>query len=347
MNHRVSSLFLAGLFFFLACRGPLGLAADSAPPDETIAKKIQEAQEFYQNKTRAIQDEVNKTFQVNFPELKKQYELKMNELNMKLSIIDKMENPIEKDLKTKELQNEYQDEQLYRYLEANSYYENEIEKDHLFVGELLERLENILEMVTQKDPVLKYAFYSGEFKSHYGLVLKRVVWSSTTLQNVSAETAPINVHSVFGDKTKIPALIKFTPIAFYNLAFLRSIVIHELNHACFYKDPAFSDVTQFSGGAKEKAQGSATHYFKSLNPYNPTYQYHLIHEYYSFKTQLIFDKLVEDTPYLRLDPANKQNTENMLNWTYSQLNESNKKFIEDNPEPPIMKVIGKFYPQTS
>ena len=325
----------------------VGVQAENTPTDEELQKKIQEAQEFYQAKYRTIEGQVNQMFQINFSELKQQYESKMNELNMKTSLIDKIDDAIQKDTEMKKLQNETQDEQLYKYIEANSYYENEIEKDHLFVGGLLERLENILEMVCQKDPIFKYSFYSGEFKNRYGLVLKRVVWSSTTLQNVSAETSPINVHSVFGDKTKIPALIKFTPIAFFNLAFLRSIVIHELNHACFYKDPSFSDVTKFSGGALEKAEGSATHYFKTLNPYNPTYQYHLIHEYYSFKTQLIFDKVAEDTPYFRLDAANKQNTENMLNWTYSQLNESNKKFIADNPDPPIMKIIKKFYTASS
>lgn len=331
----LSIVFLSGL--------SANIRADNIPSDEDIQKKIQEAQTFYQAKYRTIEEQVNQMFQINFSELKQQYESKMNEINMKSSIIDKIDDPLQKDAEMKKLQAEYQEPDLYKYIEANSYYENEIEKDHLFAGELLERLENILEMVSQKDPVFKYAFYSGEFKNQYGLVLKRVVWGSTTLQNVSAETSPINVHSVFGDKTKIPALIKFTPIAFYNLAFLRSIVIHELNHACFYKDPAFADVTKFSGGAMEKAEGGATHYFKSLNPYNPTYQYHLIHEYYSFKTQLIFDELTEDTPYFRLDPANKKNTENMLNWTYSQFNDANKKFIEQNPNPPIMKVITKFY----
>ena len=346
MKRHARGLWILIFVFFLS-HCPASVRAENLPSDEEIQKKIEDAQAFYQAKYRVIEDQVNQMFGINFSELKKQYEVKMNEINMKMSIIEKIDNPIEKDIKTKELQNEYQDPELYKYIEANSFYENEIEKDHMFVGELLDRLEKILETVVQKDPIFKYAYYSGEFKSHYGLVLKRVVWSSTTLQNVSAETSPINVHSVFGDKTKIPALIKYTPIAFFNLAFLRSIVIHELNHACFYKDPGFSDVTQFSGGATEKAEGNATHYFKSLNPYNPTYQYHLIHEYYSFKTQLIFDSLAENTPYFRLDAANKQNTENMLNWTYSQFNDSNKKFVADHPDPPIMKIINKFYPKTS
>ena len=312
--------------------------------DEGLAKKIADTQAYYQTKYKSAAEEVNKTFGIDFYAMKAEFDATMNQYGMKQSLIDKIEDPIEKNLKMKELEQEYQDPRLYQYIEAYYYFENEVEKDHEFVGELLTRLENILELATQKDACFRYLFNSPEFRKEFGLCVKRVVWGgNTSLQSVSAETTPLNVHSVFGDKTKLPILIKFTPLAFTSLPFLRSIMIHELNHVCFYKDPQFSDVTKFSGGATQKAEGEHTHYFKTLNPFNPTYQYHLIHEYYSFKTQLIFNKRVPDSPLFKLDDANLKNTQGMLDWSYSQLSDSNKQFVKEHPDPPIMRWLDQFY----
>ena len=335
-------ILFSALFLFISANAFSSPA--NAPSDEEISRKIAGAQKFYQDKYQSIAKEVNQLFGIDYFALRKEYEITIQQLQMKLSLIDKIQDPAEKALKLKEIDQEYSDSRLYQYLEANSYFENEIEKDHQFVGELLTRLEGILDLVVQQDEIFRTAFFSKEFKNEYGLILKRVVWQPSTLKNVSAETTPLNIHSLFGDKTKIPVLIKFTPVAFYSLPFLRSIVIHELNHVCFYKEPVFSDMSQFSGSAVKAPEGPYTHYFKSINSLSPTYQYYLIHEYYSFKTQIIFDQKVKGRSFFQLDPDNRKNIEEMLNWTFNQLNDANKDFIRRNPDPPIMRWIRRFYP---
>ena len=311
--------------------------------DEQLQAKIELARQVYEAKYQTLEEEVSRLFNINFAEYKKNYEEQMNQLNFKTSIIEKLQDQAEKERQLHQLEKEYRDSELFRYLEADRYLQNEMQKDHLFVGRYLSLLEEVVSAVIAKDPILSYAFHSRESENRLGLILTKVVWESGTFHDVSAVTKPLNLHSVFADKTKIPMLIDITPLAFPSLAFLRSIIIHELNHVYMYKDPVFSDVRRFAGAAVAPANGPFSHYFKSMNPFNPSYQYYLIHEYYSFKTQLIFDDLAGNTPFFRLDDANRENIKQMLKWSYDQLNEENKQFIERHPDPPILKLIERFY----
>ena len=41
--------------------------------------------------------------------------------------------------------------------------------------------------------------------------------------------------------------------------------------------------------------------------------------------------------------ANLKNTQGMLDWSYSQLSDSNKQFVKEHPDPPIMRWLDQFY----
>lgn len=311
--------------------------------DEQIDAKLHEAGQIFQVKYRQIENGVNARFKIRYSKLMKEYEAAAQEFNQKFSFLSQIPDPLERGRKIELLKKQYQNRGLQRYIEAYYYFQNELEEDHLFMGKLLENLEEILNLVLQKDPVFRETFFSEKFQEHYGLLLKRVVWSSQMLKDVSSETVPLNVHSVFGNKSKIPILVKITPQAFNSLAFLRSILVHELNHFYLFKDPKFADATPFEGAALKAAEGPFSHYFTSLNPADPSYQYHLIHEFYSLKSQLLFDQRVPANYYFRLDSGNKERVENMFAWTYQQLNIPNQNFVKNHPDPPVLPLINKYY----
>ena len=336
------SIFVFIFFLWASFRGN-SFATQAVPTDEEIDSQIKAAQELYQTKLRSLEGQVNEIFQINFLKLSKELQIQMNERRLMSSFLNEIPDPHKREELLVSLKKEYAGERLDRFIEATAYLENEIEKDHLFVEKLLSSLEAVLDGVIQKDPIFRYAFLSPEFRNRYGLILRRVVWQAAQLRNVSAETGPLNVHSVFADKRKVPFLIKVTPFAFSSPSFLRSILIHELNHVYFYKEPPFSDARQFSSAAQQAPAGILTRYFKELNPFHPSYQYYLVHEYYSFKSQLLFDEKVRQSPSFRLSEADKKHVEKMLDWTYSQLNQKNKDFVQKNPNPPILPLIEKFY----
>lgn len=331
------AILLIGIF----CLHASMVIAESVT-DEDIDQKIKFALSRYQTKFVELEDEVNRHFDINFGELRSEFETAMVQVRNKMALIEHIKEPHAREPKLRALQDEYADERLYQFIDAYYYFANELEKDHAFVGDFLSMLEEILEMVIERDPLFKYAFNSREFQSRYGLILKRVVWKPGILKNASAETIPINVHSVFADKARIPVLMKLTPAAFSSSAFLRSILIHELSHVYFYKLPKYSDVKKFEGVAKEPESDSFVHYFKQLNPREPTFQYHLIQEYYGFKAQLLYHNRAPLSRYHQLDEDNLKSTKSMLHWTYSELSKKNKAFVKANPEPPVSVLIYRF-----
>ena len=361
LNEKIQVLFFSCLIGFIPLLSNAGISAGEIPHpqvhiiapdpavsqepnrDQVLEEKIRQAQEFYRSKYKAIVDKVNQTFGIDFTELMKTYQEKTKELDSKRAMITQIPDPVERNQQMESLKKLYQDERFAKYLEAYYFYENEMQKEHAFMGEFLTRLERILDEVIEPDPLFNYVFNSPEFKKEHGLVLKRVVWPTDTLKDVSAETLPLEVHSIFADASKTPILLKVTLAAFHSLAFLRSILIHETCHIYFYKQSALEGIEKFSGGAVAPALGAFTHYFKNMNPFSPSYQYYLIHEYYGFRTQVLFDERFKDRPFFKLDPENRKYVEKMLEWTRSQLNENNKKFVEKNPDPPIVKLMQKFY----
>jgi hypothetical protein len=311
--------------------------------DKELQVTITKAKKLYENKFREVQPYINKLFGINFLEYKQNYQAQIEQLTSKISLIEEIPDSQEKERLFRMLKKEYEDKELFRYLEVHLYLQNEIAKDHLFAGKYLAELERIVEEVIQKDNLFRYVFNSKEFQNRNGLILTRVVWQISASRNVSMDTQPLNLHAVFADKSKTPVLIRITPLAFHSLAFLRSLLIHELNHAYMFRDPIFSNVERFSGEAIAPAKGKFTHYFKILNPTSPSYQYYLIHEYYGLKAQLMFDGIVEEEPFYKLDEKNKKNIEEMLTWVYSQLNVRNKKFVESNPTPSVFNLIRRFW----
>ena len=111
-----------------------------------------------------------------------------------------------------------------------------------------------------------------------------------------------------------------------------------------FKDPLFLNVHSFEGNATQAAQGSFSHYFMQLNPTNPSYQFYLIHEYYSFKAQILFDDKMAPAG-LKLDPANKEYFQKNMEWTHSQLSAKNKEFVQQHPDPSILVWLNRFYQQ--
>jgi len=319
-------------------------AAIQNPTDQELSSMIDEAKGLYGSKYQVVKGQVSELFGIDISEYKRAHQSEINQLNLKISLIEKIEDSKERERRLQMLEKEYEDSDLFQYLEAYYYLQNEMAKDHLFVGRYLSTLEKLTELLIQKDPIFQYAFLSKEARARQGLILTRVVWQIGIAHNVCIVTEPLNLHSVFANKAKIPMLIRITPFAFHSLAYIRSLLLHELNHVYMYRDPVFSDAKRFGGKAIARAKGRFTHYFKSLNPISPSYQYHLIHEYYSFKSQLMFDEIIEDDPFYRLDPTNRKNIKQMFDWTYSQLNKANKKFVDANPIPPVFKLIQRFYP---
>jgi hypothetical protein len=311
--------------------------------DEELVSKIQEAKHLYGQKYREVEKKAGVMFKIDFGNQRTNLEGQMHQLDLKLSMIKNIQDPEEQALRLRQLEEEYADSDLLPAMQAYHYVQNEMEKDHRFVGQYLAMLEEIVDVVIQKDPMFRYMFHSDEFERDQGLILTRVVWKAGVDVNVSAVTKPLNLHSVFADKVKIPMLITITPIAFHSLAFLRSILLHEVNHAYMFRDIVFSDVNRFSGGAIEPAKGNFTHYFKMMNPVSPSYQYHLIHEYYSLKAQLLFDDFMVGDAIYKLDKGSKENIKQIMQWSYSQLNEKNKAFTDTNDTPPVFDTILSYY----
>ncbi len=294
------------------------LAACPSVADEDL---IQTAHRAYDQKVRSLEKEVNALFQIDFTEASKTYGPEMRALETKISVAAKLDDPAIRRQRIQQIQNEYRNSELDRYLQAFYYLQNELEKDHRFVGEYLSLLEEALDKLIREDPFFSTIFLSQKFKDKNGLILKRVAWQPSRLYNVSAETSPLKIHSLFADTSRTPILIKLTPAAFSSPAFLRSILIHEINHALLYKDPLLSKAEILAG------------------PVSPSYQYYLLHEYYGLKAQILWDDEPRNTNW-KLDEANRENIGKMLEWTYAQLSEKNKKFVTQNPNPPIMRFTG-------
>lgn len=333
------SLGVGSYFLYLAFSSQRSSYNIQNLSDKELQAMIVRARKLYEDKFRRIEPYINKRFGINFWQEQQNYQAQMEQLVFKMSLIEEIAEPQEKEQRFHMLEKEYENSGLINYLQAWLYLQNEIEKDHLFVGEYLAMLEEIVGAVIQKDALFRYVVSSREFQDEHGIILTKVVWQISASRSVPVDTQPLNLHSVFANKAKTPVLIRITPSAFYSLAFLRSLLIHELNHVCMFRDTVFSDLERFSGKAIASAQGAFTHYFKILNPNAPSYQYYLVHEYYGLKTQLMFDDIVPASPFYKLDEKNKKNIEQMFVWVSSQLNEKNKKFVEANPDPLVFKLI--------
>jgi hypothetical protein len=170
------------------------------------------------------------------------------------------------------------------------------------------------------------------------------VWELSGSKSSSAQ--PVTTYAVFADRVHTPFLIKVSPPAFSSLSFLRSIVIHELNHVLLYREPMFEGLDRPSSlDASQPTKLSSSKYSLFFNlQYGGTseYQYHLVHEYYAFKTQLLYDDLAPNTPYYHLMPADRTHIEHLYEWSLGQLSEEYKAFVKEYPDPPLLPHIKRF-----
>lgn len=238
---------------------------------------------------------------------------------------------------------------LYQqYVEARLVLENELERDHLLKARCLDAYEKILEDLIRSDPLLTHFFDSPEYRQHHGLLLKRVVWEIS--QAEAASTKALDAYTVFSDRRQTPFLIKVGPTAFTSLSYLRSILVHELNHVLIYKEPRFeslfAELERFSSKGENVPQrtppGIYGLFFNLRYGRTPVYQYYLLHEYYSFRAQLLYDETAPDDPHRRLSSEDRRQIERLADWAYGELNARNKEFVKKNPYPPMQEYILKF-----
>jgi hypothetical protein len=139
-----------------------------------------------------------------------------------------------------------------------------------------------------------------------------------------------------------------SPIAFTSLAFLQSILIHEINHVLLGKTPPFAAMSPDAPATPSQGRSFAPPpdlyavFFNLRHARTPGYQYHLLHEYYSFRAQLLYDDLTPSSPYYRLPPSDRRSIERLCAWSFSELNESHQAIVRQHPDPPIAAYLERF-----
>ena len=138
------------------------------PTDEQLRSMIEEAKKLYRSKYRAIERQVNELFGINFLEYKQNFHSQIEQVNLKMSLIEKIQDPKEKEQRNSKLGKEYGNSDLFQYFQAYYYLQNELVKDHVFVGKYLSMLEEVVELVIQKDPLFHYVFLSKGYRAKQG-----------------------------------------------------------------------------------------------------------------------------------------------------------------------------------
>ena len=306
----------------------MGLSASASDLNFELDRRLKAVHAHYQAARQGIVLRINQTLGIDYEALHRVYQERAYFSRGKL------QTPLE--------------EPAYRqYVEARLILENELERDHLLKARCLDAYERILEGLIQSDPLLKQFFDSLEYRQRHGLLLKRVVWE--IWEGEAASTKALDAYTVFADRRQMPFLIKVGPSAFTRLSYLRSILIHELNHVLIYKEPLFeplfADLERPAQGEenipKQPAPGIYGLFFNLRHARAPGYQYHLLHEYYSFRTQLLYDELAPNDPYHRLSREDREQIERLADWAYRELSPRSREFVERNPDPPMQEYIFK------
>ena len=233
-----------------------------------------------------------------------------------------------------------------RYTEARLMLDNDLERNHLLRARCLQAYEAILDDLLNTDPLLRDVLRSPESTSRYGLVFTRAVWE--LFAGESASTIPLNTYTVFADRSRMPFVINVSPAAFTSLAFLRSILLHEINHVLLYKEPLFADLERSSSFHEshptQPIPGWYSLWFNLQYARTPGFQYHLLHEYYSFKAQRLYDEVAPQTPYHRLLPNDRAYIDQLFVWAARELSEESQALVARHPDPPLAAYIRQRYP---
>ena len=316
----------------------LGASAQAHDVDQRLAQRIQAVQREYETARQAAAHHVDQRLGIDYEALDRRYREHDRIYREQLAIVEKIQDEPAKQQKIKALQAAFVSPEYLQYAEARLVLENELERDHLLRARCLQAYEAILDEVISADPLLGYFFRSSEYRSRYGLLLKRVVWQVSTGE--SASTKSLTTYAVFADRTRTPFLITISPLAFSSLSFLRSILIHELNHVVLEKDPRFAQAERLSSLDERLPSQAMTSdryrlVFNLRHGQTTGYQYHVLHEYYSFRAQLLYDDAMPPTPNRRLSPLDRKRIEQLCQWAEHELGEQNRVFVQAHPAPPI------------
>lgn len=318
--------------------------------NQALATRIEAAQAEYLATRHTILQRINQWFRIDYEALYRRYDAHDREYRQQLEAVEKIQDDEAKRKERERLRATYDTPEYRQYAEARLVLENELERNHLLRAKSLQAYEEILDELIRADPVFAYFFHSSEYRATGGLLLTRVVWELSGSKSSSAH--PLATYTVFADRTRTPFLIKVSPAAFSSLSFLRSIVLHELNHVLLYRDPLFAGLDRPSSleeNQPTKLSSSKYSLFFNLQYGGTTdYQYHLVHEYYAFKAQLLYDDLAPPhNPYYRLMPSDRTHIEHLYEWALGQLSGQYKAFVEAHPDPPLLPYLKRFLAQES
>jgi hypothetical protein len=228
-----------------------------------------------------------------------------------------------------------------RYTEARLLLDNRLARNHLLRTGCLDAYESILDDLVDADPLLRAFFHSPDYVHRYGVLLKQVVWELSGAD--AASTKRLGVYTIFADRAQMPFLIQLSPAAFTSLPFLRSLLIHELNHVLLYKEPMFAELERPSSPQEsiptQPIPGWYSFFFNLRYGRTPAYQYQLVQEYYSFQAQLLYDDAAPLTVYHRLSPQERGQIASLLTWTFNQLSPRYQAFVRRYPDPPMAAYV--------
>lgn len=333
MNPR---LLLAWILFF---SGPAIIYANDV--HEELTDRMGRVRLLYDSARRGLVHQLNQRLGIDYEALSLQYQEEDFRYRQKLSIVEKIPNLEARRREEEKLRAELVAPDYRRFAEARLVLENDLQRNYALKAEVLQGYEEILDLLIDVDPTLSYFFRSDAYQQRYGLLLKRMVWELSGGE--AASTKPLNTSPVFADRRRMPFLIQVSPNAFTSLAYLRSILIHELNHVVLDKEPLFLELRRPSGPGENVPKRPMTDlyslFFNLRFARTPDYQYHLIQEYYSFEAQLACDDLTGLDPRYRLPPSDRRRIRELRDWALSELSGRNQAFIKRHPHPPIVAYL--------
>ncbi len=319
------------------------LVAEAASQDlgAQLARRTAAIFEEFQTAYQRAIHQVDQRLGIDYRALDGRFGASYREWREKRAIIASMHDEAARQQARQRLDGIFHTPEALQYLEGRLVLENLLESDHRLKARRLQGCDEILEALIASDPLFRYFFHSPEYQRRYGLLLKRVVWASA--EGTSAATRPLETYTMFADRRRLPILIMITPAAFKSLPFLRSILIHELNHVVLYKEPlgAVSEPIASDAGALPSPP-PATPYSRSFmkrHGGSNDYQQHLIHEYYAFTAQLLYDDRAASDSQQPLAPEDRWHIEHLRQWTFQQLSPPARAFVQQHPEPPVMAYV--------
>lgn len=341
-----ASAHALGVLLGLALWAGLGHAQAQTVDDELAERHAAAFREF-QDAYQRIVAQVNAQLGLDYPALDRTYGSAYRGYRERQAIIETLPDADEKRRQLEALDAFFKTPEAAQYLAAKLLVENELDRDHLLRARQLQACEDILETLTKTDPLFASFFHSPEYQQRYGLLLKRV--AADLPEGTSAFTKPLDAYTMFTDRTRMPVVITVSPTAFNSLAYLRSILIHELNHVLLYKTPLAEElergpVDMAHATPETMSSNRYVLFFAGQHAGREEYQYHLLHEYLSFSAQLMYDDRVPNDPQYRLSPADRRAVEGLRQWAFDQMSPRHKAFVVEHSIPPIAAAILAHFP---